>query len=728
MQNSNISNGIKKIQLQITGIHCASCVNVIEKSLARREGIKANVVNFALEQANVEYDENVVSEQDIIDVVSKAGYKAELLSDEPKKNTEQHDHMASSGDQESKQRLVKFITAAIITVLILILDFIVDFKSEMTIMLILSIGLLYVGREFYKVGLPSLLRGQPNMDTLVALGSGTAFVYSAYIVLFAGASETYFMDVGFITTFILLGRYLEARAKGKASEAIKKLLQLAPKIAHKVINGQETKDIDLGEVQVGDHLLIKPGEKIPVDGVILEGSVSIDESMVTGESLPVDKIVGDKVIGATLNSTQVFVMKAEKIGADTVLAHIIKMVQDAQMSKAPIQKLVDKISKYFVWAVLAIAIATFFGWLALGVEAGRALFYMVTVLVIACPCALGLATPISIVVGTGRGAKMGILIKNTEALEKMKKITAIVFDKTGTLTKGQPEVVDIKGDKNILSIAYALEKNSEHALAKAIIKKAKQNNISSQELKNFKAIIGRGIVGEIDNTKYFLGNASLLRENNIDFSEVEKAIIKSGESNGQTALLLADTKNYLGAIFVADKLKENAKDIVAKIKKMGIVTIMMTGDNSMTAQAISKGVGIDKFYARLMPEEKVAKIKELQAQGEFVAMVGDGINDAPALAQADVGIAMGTGTDVAVETGDIVLVKGDLEKAVEAINLSKATLKTIKQNLFWAFVYNSVGIPIAVLGFLNPAISSLAMSFSSVSVVLNALRLKKSKL
>lgn len=719
---------MKKIQLQITGIHCASCVNVIEKNLAKREGIKASVVNFALEQANVEYDENILSEQEVMDVVTKAGYKAEIISDTVKRDVRQHDHGTSSGDKESKQRLIKFVSAGILTVLILLLDFVMNLPNEMTIMLILAMGLLYVGREFYKVGLPSLLRGQPNMDTLVALGSGTAFLYSAYIILFASSGRTYLMDVGFITTFILLGRYLEARAKGKASEAIKKLLQLAPKIAHKVISGQETKDIDLGDVQIGDKLLIKPGEKIPVDGVIVDGSVSIDESMITGESLPVEKTVGDKVIGATLNSTQVFIMTAEKIGADTVLSHIIKMVQDAQMSKAPIQKLVDKISKYFVWAVLAIAIATFFGWAALGADTGLAIFYTVTVLVIACPCALGLATPISIVVGTGRGAKMGILIKNSEALEKMHKITAIVFDKTGTLTKGKPEVVNIAGHRDILEIAYALEQNSEHALARAIVKKAKQEKFSSRPVKNFTAIIGRGVMGEIDGKKYLLGNAALLRENNIDFTDLDKEIIKAGESKGQTALMLANVKEYLGTIFVADQLKDNAREIVDKIKAMGITTIMMTGDNSLTAQAISKEVGIDNFYARLMPAEKVAKIKELQEQGEFVAMVGDGINDAPALVQAAVGIAMGTGTDVAVETGDIVLVKGDLDKAVQAINLSRATLRTIKQNLFWAFIYNTVGIPIAALGLLNPAISAMAMSFSSVSVVLNALRLKKTKL
>lgn len=723
---------MKKTQLQIQGIHCASCVNIIEKRLSKQEGIAKGVVNFALEQANVEYDENILSEQDVIAVIEKAGYKAKpVIGDTKNEKQDMNNHMSHENAEDNnliKKRLIKFIISGLLTALILALMFLFQIPNEGTWMLIFSIVLMYVGREFYLVGLPSLIKREPNMDTLVALGSGTAFLYSAYVVLFKGHGEMYFMDVGFITTFILLGRYLEVRAKGKASEAIKKLLQLAPKKAHKIINDQETKDIDLDLVKVGDKLLVKPGEKVPVDGVIVDGQVSIDESMITGESLPVEKKEGDKVIGATLNTTQVFVMQAEKIGSDTVLSQIIKMVQEAQMSKAPIQKLVDKISKYFVWVVLFISLLTLFAWLALGVGFAKAIFYTVTVLVIACPCALGLATPISIVVGTGRGARLGILIKNSEALEKMKNISVITFDKTGTLTKGEPEVVGLEGQKDILKIAYSLERNSEHSLAKAIIKKAEKDNIGHQSVQNFKAIVGRGVVGEIGGHKYLLGNASLLRENGIDFDESQKNIIKNGERKGHTALLLADKKQYLGVIFVADKLKDDAKDTINKIKKMGIKTIIMTGDNSLTAQAIADELGIDDVYARLMPEEKLSKIEELQSQGEFVAMVGDGINDAPALAKANVGIAMGTGTDVAVETGDIVLVKGDLEKAVESINLSRATLKTIKQNLFWAFIYNTIGIPIAALGFLNPAISAMAMSFSSVSVVLNALRLKKTRI
>jgi len=720
---------MKNISLKITGIHCASCISNIEKSLKKHEGVKKAVVNFALEEASVDYDSSVLSESEILKIIEKAGYKAKAISDiKGQDQIIEHQHTNHEGIYAVKKGLNKFLLSLILTVLILVLAFFSDFDNKKIMMLILSMGVIYAGREFFKIGIPSLLRANPGMDTLVALGAGTAFLYSLYIVLFAGHKEVYFMDTGFIVTFILLGRYLEVRAKGKASEAIKKLLGLAPKIAHRVIGNNKIEDVSLEDVQIDDKLLIKPGEKLPVDGIIVAGQANIDESMITGESLPVEKTVGDKVIGATINSTQTFTMQAKQIGKNTILSRIIKLVQEAQMSKAPIQKLVDKISNYFVWGVLVIALIVFFAWLGTSHEAARALFYTITVLIIACPCALGLATPISIVVGTGRGASLGILIKNSESLEKIHKITVIVFDKTGTLTKGEPEVMDISGGDEILQIAYSLELNSEHPLAHAVVKKAEQNKLSANKINDFKSITGRGITASLKDKTYLLGNYALLKDNNIFLDDNEKDKVKQAEAKGQTVLMLAEGKNYLGFIAVADAVKENSGTAVAKLKVLGIKTIMLTGDNSLTAQAIAKKVGIDEVYARLMPNEKVDKIKELQKQGEFVAMVGDGINDAPALAQADVGIAMGTGTDVAVETGDVVLVKGDLEKAVEAINLSKATLKTIKQNLFWAFIYNSVGIPIAALGLLNPAISAVAMSFSSVSVVLNALRLKKAKL
>lgn len=728
---------VKKIHLSIKGMNCASCVNHIETDLQQEKGVKSVNVNFALEKALVEYDDEKLSFEDIKSVVKKSGYEA-VEADENNHSMHQEDNMNKSGhdhsahaavesDKAIRQRLQKVITAGILTIIILLLSFVFQISNGHFVMMLLSVGIIYAGREFFKVGVPSLSKLRPDMDSLVALGVSAAWLYSTYSVLFGHALE-YYMDVGLITTFILFGRYLEARAKGKASEAIKKLLQLSPKIAHKVVGDNQTEDIDLEQVQIGDKLLVKPGEKIPVDGLVIDGQSAIDESMITGESIPVDKQVNDKVIGATINSNKSFTMVADKVGQDTTLAHIVKMVQEAQMSKAPIQKMVDKVSSYFVWVVIAIAALTLIGWLSISGDIGRSLIYMVTVLIIACPCALGLATPISIVVGTGRGASSGILIKKSESLEKAHKISTIVFDKTGTLTKGQPEVIDVVGSDKILNIAYSLELNSEHPLAKAVATRAKDLNIKPQKISNFESITGRGIKAKINNQIYLLCNYALLKDNGVLLSQEQKKDIKSAESKGQTVLMLADNKNYLGFIAVADKLKNSSKQAVSLLKKIGLKTIMLTGDNSLTAQAIAKQVGVDEVYARLMPEEKVDKIKELQQKGEFVAMVGDGINDAPALAQADVGIAMGTGTDVAVETGDIVLVQGDLMKAAQAIKLSELTLKNIKQNLFWAFIYNSVGIPIAALGLLNPAISAAAMALSSISVVINALRLKMIKL
>lgn len=723
---------LEKIHLKISGLNCASCVNHIETDLKKTKGVKMVNVNYALEKAVVEYDDSQVSVQDIKGIIKKSGYQAqdEDQHQEHEMKHGGHDHSAhaaAESDKAVRQRLQKVITAGILTIIILLLSFVWQISNGHFIMMLLSVGLIYAGREFFQVGLPSLFKLRPDMDSLVSLGISAAWLYSTYSVLFGSGLE-YYMDVGLITTFILFGRYLEARAKGKASEAIKKLLQLSPKIAHKVVEDGQTKDIDLSQVQIGDKLLVKPGEKIPVDGHITHGQSTIDESMITGESVPADKAVGDKVIGATINSNKVFTMVADKVGKDTVLAHIVKMVQDAQMSKAPIQKLVDKVSSYFVWGVIVIAILTLFGWISFSGNIGQSLIYMVTVLIIACPCALGLATPISIVVGTGRGASSGILIKKSESLEKAHKISTIVFDKTGTLTKGQPEVMDVFGGDEVLSIAYSLEANSEHPLAKAVIAKAKETKLKPEKISNFEAITGRGIKAQLDSKTYLLGNYALLKDNGVLLSDEQKKNIKSAEAKGHTVLMLSDSENYLGFIAVADKLKNTSKQAVSQLRKIGLSTVMLTGDNSLTAQAIAKQAGVDEVYARLMPEEKVNKIKELQQKGQFVAMIGDGINDAPALAQADVGIAMGTGTDVAVETGDIVLVQGDLMKAVQAIKLSESTLRNIKQNLFWAFIYNTVGIPIAALGLLNPAISAAAMALSSISVVLNALRLKMTKL
>ncbi|MGB0757346.1 MAG: heavy metal translocating P-type ATPase [Patescibacteria group bacterium] len=740
----------KKIQLNIEGMHCASCVAHIEGDLKKKEGVKSARVNFATETGQVEFDESQVSQEDIVQTIKKTGYSATPL-EEPSHahHTEHghdnsHDHSASSGqdhsahasaesDRQVKDRLKKVVIAGVSTIGILIL-MAVHIENGMFIMLLLSLGALWAGQEFFKVGFPALLRGRPDMNTLVALGVTAAFLYSTYATLFNPELGEYFMDVGIITTFILLGRYLEARAKGKASEAIKKLLQLSAKVAHKVVRENTTQDIPVDQVQKGDVLLVKPGEKIPVDGEIVKGTATVDESMVTGESIPVDKKEKDQVIGATINGNQTFTMKARKVGSETVLAHIVKLVQEAQMSRAPIQKLVDKVSKYFVWGVIIIAIATLAGWISFSGEAARALIYTVAVLIIACPCALGLATPISIVVGTGRGASLGILIKNAEALEKMHKITVVAFDKTGTITKGHPEVqewVQISKDADaLLPAALSLESQSEHPLAKSIVDwfAKEKNALKPYNLSEVKAVTGKGIEGKDENKIYRVGSIKFLLESKVTVTKENKNNIETYAQKGHTIIGFAKDGELVGFFAVQDGLKESSVEAITILKNRGIKTVMLTGDNEAVAKEIARQVGIDEVRAEVMPEDKVSVIKELQDKGEFVAMVGDGINDSPALAQANVGIAMGTGTDVAVETGDVVLVKGDLMKAAEAIGLSEATLKNIKQNLFWAFIYNTVGIPIAALGFLSPAFSAAAMAFSSISVVLNALRLKKVKM
>lgn len=723
-------------------MHCASCVAKIETGLKKMPGVKDARVNFALEQGQVEFDEGTLSPEDIISNIKQTGYTAMIHGKQSSEENHTHhdmnhgDHSAhakAEGEVALKKRFKKVVIAAILSALILLLMYGIDTGNDRMLMLVLSIGVLFVGQEFFKTGIPSLLRLGPDMDTLVSLGVSAAFLYSSYTTLFDPTQPEYFMDVGIIITFILFGRYLEAKAKGRASEAIKKLMQLSAKIAHKVFGKNNIKDIPLEEVVVGDKLLVKPGEKIPVDGIIIEGAATIDESMVTGESIPVEKYVGDSVIGATMNKNQTFTMEARKVGSDTVLAQIVKLVQEAQMSRAPIQKLADTVSKYFVWGIIIVAIVTFSCWFFVAGYLPTALVHTVSVLIIACPCALGLATPISIVVGTGRGAGLGILIKDAESLEKMHKVTTVAFDKTGTITKGKPEVQDWVGvskdaDK-FLNVAYSLELQSEHPLAHSIVTWAeKEKNIKdSISLKNVQAVTGRGIVGEHQQRIYRVGSINFLKEHTVAFDSSEKDI-NSYAKKGHTIIGFSVDTKFLGFFAVQDGIKTTSKDAINNLKKQDIKTIMLTGDNKTVAQEIAKQVGIDEVRAEVMPEDKVNAIKELQKSGQVVAMVGDGINDAPALAQSDVGIAMGTGTDVAVETGDIVLVKGDLFKASESISLSARTLKNIKQNLFWAFIYNTVGIPFAALGFLNPEISAAAMAMSSISVVLNALRLKHIKL
>lgn len=732
--------------LEITGMTCASCVLHIENDLKELDGVEDAVVNLPLKRGQVTYDPDKVTPEKIIATVKKSGYIAELEDDDEgkgdthdmdKNNGNHADHAGHAQAESKKQvnkRLIKLLTSFVLSIVILSLGMVWKIDQGMEIMMILSlIIILFSGREFFLRGIPDLFKGRPAMDTLVALGVGAAFSYSTYIALFTDKHEEYFMDVAIITTFVLLGRFLEAKAKGKAGDAIRKLLELSAKTAHLIGKNGEIQDIPADQVKIGDLLRVKPGEKIPTDGELIEGAPAIDESMVTGESIPVDKEEGDKVIGATINGNTAFTMKALKVGSDTVLSQIIKLVQEAQMSKAPIQKLVDIVAGYFVWGVIIIASITFAGWSIYGGGiSASALIPTVAVLIIACPCALGLATPISLVVSSGKGAELGILIKKPESLEKARKITAIAFDKTGTITKGHPEMKESKvlhGDKKHANeIAFALEKHSEHPLAKSIIHHLTEEGVKNREseVKNFNAKTGLGVEGVIDTHKYRLGSGKYMVQQNLTDNESQKEI-NALQEKGYTVLCLADEKRVIALYGVRDEIKESSKQAIEQLHKLKIKTVMITGDNEKVANAIAKEVGIDEVHSGITPDKKSEIIADLQKQGHFVAMAGDGINDSPAIAKSDIGFSMGTGTDVAIETGDIVLVKGDLQKSVTAIELSRATLRNIKENLFWAFIYNTIGIPLSALGFLNPAFSAGAMAFSSVSVVLNALRLKKFK-
>jgi Cu+-exporting ATPase len=608
---------------------------------------------------------------------------------------------------------------------------------------------LWGGLPFFQRAWASVKNVSPNMFTLIAIGTGAAYLFSLFALFLpdlfpasmrnehTGLIAGYFEAAAVITTLVLLGQVLELRARSQTSSAIKELLGLAPETAIVVFDDGTEAEISLKDVQLGAKLRVKANEKIPTDGVILDGDTSVDESMVTGESIPVEKTVGDKIIGGTINGRRSFVMKAEKVGSDTLLAQIVRMVGEAQRSRAPIQRLVDVVSGYFVPAVIVVAIIAFLVWLIVGSFA-YAMVAAVSVLIIACPCALGLATPMSIMVGTGHGARHGVLVKKAEALEILEKVNSIVVDKTGTLTEGRPrlqKVISLNGlsETDILRLAASLERSSEHPLAEAIIKGAEEQNVQLAKVDNFESVTGKGIVGTIDGEKILLGNTKLMKENGIDFSSDKKA--DELRADGQTVMLIAAAGKPVGLVGVADTIKESAKAAIDELHRQRIEVVMMTGDNGITAEAVAKKLGIDKVFADVLPEQKAEKIKELQSEGKIVAMAGDGVNDAPALAQAQVGIAMGTGTDVAMESADITLLKGDLRGILRAKKLSEATMKNIRQNLFFAFIYNLIGVPIAAgvlypfFGLLlSPMIASAAMTFSSVSVIVNALRLRNLKL
>lgn len=722
-----------KVELGLKNMSCAACAARIEKALSKAPGVYKAAVNFATETATVEYSSSETSIKNLIKVVRDAGYDA----------FEKADVNVDREKQEREREIKNLGRLAVISAML---------SAPLLLSMFLNLmgmpgGILYspwfqlavsapvqfiIGFRYYKGAYHALKGGGANMDVLVAMGTSAAFFYSLYNAFTVPIEMIhhylYFEASAVVITLITFGKYLEAVAKGRTSEAIKKLMGLAPKTARVIREGKET-DIPIEEVVEGDIVVVRPGEKIPVDGTIIEGYSSVDESMLTGESIPVEKKVGDLVVGATINKTGTFKFKATKVGKDTVLFQIIKMVEEAQGSKAPIQKLADQISGVFVPAVVVIAAVTFAVWNFIFHDFTAGLINAVSVLVIACPCALGLATPTSVMVGTGKGAEHGVLIKGGEHLERAHKIRAIVLDKTGTITKGEPEVTDVISEgeltpEEILMYAAIAEKNSEHPLGEAIVNKAKQKDMNIVDAEDFMAIPGHGIYAKIQGKDVYLGNRRLMQSKNIDAKDIEELLEKL-ENEGKTAMIMAMDNKVQGVLAVADTVKDHSRKAISEIKQMGIEVWMITGDNERTAKAIANQVGIDHVLAEVLPEHKAREVEKLKSQGKITAMVGDGINDAPALAAADVGIAIGTGTDVAMEASDITLMSGDLRGIVTAIKLSRATMRNIKQNLFWAFIYNTIGIPFAALGFLSPAIAGAAMAFSSVSVVTNALRLKR---
>ncbi|CAN7212187.1 heavy metal translocating P-type ATPase [Rossellomorea sp. LjRoot5] len=744
---------MEKKTFSVTGMTCASCVQSVEKATRKLDGVKDSTVNMATEKMVIEYDPAVVTVSDIKGAVSDAGYGAQ----EEMGSEDSVDEDRDKKEQHIRTMWKRFWVSAVFTVPLLLvsmghmfgmplpdaIDPMVNPSGFALIQLVLTIPVVAMGKPFFTVGFKTLFKRHPNMDSLVALGTGAAFFYSLFasIMIIAGsesyAQNLYFESAAVILTLITLGKYFEALSKGKTSEAIKKLMGLAPKTATAVRGGAEA-EISVEEVEVGDIIIVKPGEKIPVDGVVTEGKTSVDEAMLTGESIPVEKTSGSNVIGASINKNGTIRYEATKVGKDTALSQIIKLVEDAQGSKAPIAKMADVISGYFVPIVIVLAILSGLAWYVSGESGLFAFTIAISILVIACPCALGLATPTAIMVGTGKGAENGVLIKSGGALETTHKIDTIVFDKTGTITEGKPVVTDIvmaEGflEEELLILAASAEKGSEHPLGEAIVREAEERGLTLRKTDFFDAITGQGIEVTVEGDDLLLGNRKLMDENDVDVGKLAEVSDRLA-AEGKTPMYIAVEEEIAGIIAVADTVKETSFKAIEKLHRMGLQVAMITGDNKRTAEAIAREVGIDRVLSEVLPEDKANEVKKLQEEGRKVAMVGDGINDAPALAQADIGIAIGSGTDVAMESADIVLMRSDLMDVPTAVELSKATIRNIKQNLFWAFGYNILGIPIAMgilylFGgpLLNPMIAGAAMSFSSVSVLLNALRLKRFK-
>lgn len=758
---------------KVKGMHCASCASNIERTFKKIEGVESVEANYGTESVKIAFNEAKTNPHHLSEKLEPLGYSLDIPQTAEEMGMSTDEHAAHLGlNQSKKEKLAEIkdqrnkvwssIPIAVISVFIMGWDILAQFKlvgpmsyniSEFFhhLLPIMATYILFVVGKPYLLGMYRFFRyGKANMDTLIGIGTSVAFLYSFIVTAFEeplkafiNTSHTYYDVTIVVVTFIALGKYLEARSKLKTGDAIEKLLNLQAKTALVIRDGKEI-EISVNEVKHGDLIIVKPGAKIPVDGTITEGSSFVDESMVTGEPMPAQKKVGDSVVAGTINTSGAFTFKATKVGSETLLAHIIKMVEEAQGSKAPIQALADKISAVFVPIVLVIAFLALGVWLLLGTGSfgfSQALSYglvsFVGVLVIACPCALGLATPTAIIVGVGKGAKEGILIKDAATLEKLHKVDTVIVDKTGTITIGKPTLVDIQNlsnqsDTELVAILASLEKKSEHPIAHAIVKYAEEKNISVKNLSNFEGIQGKGVKGMIDNIEYYAGNVKLIRDLGVAFNETK---VDQFTAQGKTPVILSTKEKVLGFVMVADQVKVESKQAVADLHKLGIKVVMVTGDDEKAAKYMASLVGIDEVIAHVLPEDKLKKIKEFQAQGRIVAMAGDGVNDAPALAQADVGIAMGTGTDVAIESAGITLLGGDISKIVKAVRLSKMTMRGIKQNLFWAFIYNIVGIPLAAGAFyplfgwlLNPVFAGLAMAFSSVSVVSNSLRIKAKKL
>ncbi|MFH1216913.1 MAG: heavy metal translocating P-type ATPase [Pseudomonadota bacterium] len=750
-----------EIILSITGMHCASCSSRIEKVVGALDGVRRCEVNLATGLAKIVFFSDLINQREIKETIDSLGFKPESISSTSNLMADRQKEIESTLRNMKKRLFPSFVLAFLVMIVSMghmvglpmpsSLDPQLHPLTFALVQFFLVVPVLWFGRNFYIIGFPSLLRGAPNMDSLIAVGTGAAFVYSTWnlveiylgIDAVARAHDLYFESGAMLIALVSLGKFLETRSKARTSDAISRLMQLAPDKATLLRNDQQ-QEILVDEILVNDLLLIRPGERLPIDGIIEKGASSVDESMLTGESLPVEKIVGDTVVGGTLNKNGTLQVRAKKVGQDTMLSRIVKMVQDAQGSKAPIANLADRISLYFVPAVMVVAILSGLAWYFIGeAEFTFALRIFIAVMVIACPCAMGLATPTSIMVGTGRGAQLGVLVKNGEALEIARKVNTIVFDKTGTLTYGKPALTDVSNfsgldDTDFLAVAASAESSSEHPLSEAIVAGAREKGIEIRNPHSFTALPGRGIAAVIhpddDRAKsleLFIGNMELMGEKNIVVAADRKAIADKFSSAGKTALYVAFDKKLVGLLAVADKIKEETPETIARLTSMGIEVVMLTGDHIDTARAIAEQAGIKNIIAQVLPEHKAEEVEKIQKKGRVVAMVGDGINDAPALAVADLGIAMGTGIDVAIESCDIVLMQGNLANVLTALKLSRATMRNIKQNLFWAFAYNVIGIPVAagllhIFGgpTLNPMIAGGAMALSSVSVVTNALRLR----